>query len=699
MLCLVGGTFGPLAEFRGYGPLARSRWSIFSWSGFGFGHYVMSAFGLFLAVSSGPMVWQILRRWWWFDVASLRYIFLASLVTDCWIDIICVEAWMVVFRTYHGEPVIVRRAMFCTDSSFFQLVRESWAPHAGPAYVSIVLTYIWNMYSLARSGIGLWWLIIGYKAALVRFALIAVSMAWRRNVNLLSRWTPRYLTVVLHWIAELLISSVEVFLSPLLPSLMAMDFSGLRVSLQFFNQGRVAFIWVWSLSTACCMPMLVDMNMVSSANRFVIDPGVEGMSLMKAMNSNGDRHDPWGTPAPGCLGVEKADPTFTEYDRFDKNDWTRLTSCGGVLSWSNLCSSPSCHILSNAFSKSRKTAAVFSPRFVALVRWSTTCVSWFVVECCGRKANCSGLIDGDSVFLSLIRTKISSTFAMELIREIGRWLLGFFRSFPGFGIIMTVAIFQGAGKYWYLKQVFRIFVRTSKVLSEKCRRAVLGMPSGPGALFRGKRLIMSCTSPGDTGWIRDLAAECRVWIEPVTSSFVDGVPSGQVNWAQKRPAPSTTSQPLSPKSPHSSNQLLTMKPPNAPEGKTQPSKNPNGNVHKKPKVRTSTSSNDSFYSNIDVGLNPTKDLFNSNPQNMSLSLNQFKDFFENSQGCTDLESLCTEHNSTPENIIQIISNIYPVVTIKSIKNRLTRLSKALEKVRNINSSQTFYPDSNDDETY
>ncbi|KAL4120803.1 hypothetical protein QTP88_013424 [Uroleucon formosanum] len=165
----------------------------------------------------------------------------------------------------------------------------------------------------------------------------------------------------------------------------------------------------------------------------------------------------------------------------------------------------------------------------------------------------------------------------------------------------------------------------------------------------------------------------------------------------KRPAPSTTSQPPSSKSSHSSNPPLTVKPPNAPEGKTQPSKNHNGNVHKKPKVRTSSSSNDSFYLNIDVGLNPTKDLFNSNPQ-MSLSLNQFKDFFENSQGCTDLESLCMEHHSSPENIIQIITNIYPFVTIKSIKNRLTRLSKALEKVRNINSSQTFYADSND-ETY
>ncbi|CAI6372336.1 unnamed protein product [Macrosiphum euphorbiae] len=166
----------------------------------------------------------------------------------------------------------------------------------------------------------------------------------------------------------------------------------------------------------------------------------------------------------------------------------------------------------------------------------------------------------------------------------------------------------------------------------------------------------------------------------------------------KRPAPSTSSQPLSPKSLLSTSPSPIMKPPNAPDGKTQIPKNLKGNVHKKPKVRTSTSSNDSFYSNIDEGLDPTEDLFNSNPQ-MPLSLNQFKDFFENSQGCTDLESLCTEHNTSPEIIIEIITNIYPAVKMKSIKNRLTRLSKALETVQVFKFCQTSNANSNDDETY
>lgn len=79
----------------------------------------------------------------------------------------------------------------------------------------------------------------------------------------------------------------------------------------------------------------------------------------------------------------------------------------------------------------------------------------------------------------------------------------------------------------------------------------------------------------------------------------------------KRPAPSTTSQPLSPKSTHSSSPPSIMKPPNTSDSIIQPSKN-EINVNKKPKIRTSTSSNDSFYSYIDEGLDPAQELFNSN---------------------------------------------------------------------------------------
>ena len=194
------------------------------------------------------------------------------------------------------------------------------------------------------------------------------------------------------------------------------------------------------------MPMLVAINMVSSAKRLVQVPGVEGISFMYDMNRIGERQDPWGTPAIGVLGVEKSEPTRTEYVLSKLNDCTRLTTEGGTCSWSSLYSSPSCHTLSNAFSKSRNTAAVRSSRFVALARWSITFVSWLVVECCDLKAYWSGRREVDMTFFSLIRIIISRTLAIELMSAIGRWLLGFLRSFPDFGIIITVAAFHGVGK-------------------------------------------------------------------------------------------------------------------------------------------------------------------------------------------------------------------------------------------------------------
>lgn len=107
----------------------------------------------------------------------------------------------------------------------------------------------------------------------------------------------------------------------------------------------------------------------------------------------------------------------------------------------------------------------------------------------------------------------------------------------------------------------------------------------------------------------------------------------------KCPTPSTSSQPLSAQSLYSTSPSSIMKLPNAPDGKTRSTQNSKGNANKKSKVKSRTNSNDSFYSNIDQGFEPTQDLFNANPQ-ISLSLNQFKNFFENVQGCTGFKSLC-----------------------------------------------------------
>lgn len=168
----------------------------------------------------------------------------------------------------------------------------------------------------------------------------------------------------------------------------------------------------------------------------------------------------------------------------------------------------------------------------------------------------------------------------------------------------------------------------------------------------------------------------------------------------KRPAPSTTtsSQPPSPKSCHSSSPQSTMKPPNTLDGLTQSSKIPKGNENKKLKVRTSSSSNDTVPTNIDDCLDSTQDLFNSHPD-FSLTFNQFKGFFENAKGCSDLENLCSQYLTSPDNILEIITTIYPNVTVKSAKNRLTRLSNALKKIQNSYNSQDVSFDCDDDETF
>lgn len=173
----------------------------------------------------------------------------------------------------------------------------------------------------------------------------------------------------------------------------------------------------------------------------------------------------------------------------------------------------------------------------------------------------------------------------------------------------------------------------------------------------------------------------------------------------KRPAPSTStssaSQPSSPKSFQPSSPPSTMKPPasNTLDGLTQQSINPKGNLNKKPKVRTNSSSNDTVHTNIDECLDSTQDLFDTH-LDFSLTFDQFRDFFGSAKGCSDLENLCNKYASSPDDILEIISTIYPNVTVKSTKNRLTRLSNALKKIiHDSNACQNAVPDGDDYETF
>ena len=171
----------------------------------------------------------------------------------------------------------------------------------------------------------------------------------------------------------------------------------------------------------------------------------------------------------------------------------------------------------------------------------------------------------------------------------------------------------------------------------------------------------------------------------------------------KRPAPSTVTN-SQPPSPTSSNSSLPsssppiMRAPNTQDDQTQSAKITKGITNKKLKTGTSSCSNYTVHTNIDEWLESTQDLFNTHPD-FSLNYNQFKDFLECSKGCSELENLCIKYLTSPDNILEIISTIYPNVTVKSAKNRLTRLSNALKKIQNFTDSQTPMIDCEDDETF
>lgn len=76
-----------------------------------------------------PKVW----RWEYDGEVVLWNILWAAIIIDSLIDLMLRFLCMVEFRTNQGVPVIVRRDIFCTASSFFQCCSEMRASHAWPA--------------------------------------------------------------------------------------------------------------------------------------------------------------------------------------------------------------------------------------------------------------------------------------------------------------------------------------------------------------------------------------------------------------------------------------------------------------------------------------------------------------------------------------------------------------------------------------
>lgn len=85
--------------------------------------------------------------------------------------------------------------------------------------------------------------------------------------------------------------------------------------------------------------------------------------------------------------------------------------------------------------------------------------------------------------------------------------------------------------------------------------------------------------------------------------------------------------------------------PNTFDGLTQKSKNHKSHVSKKQKVRTNSSSSDIVHTSTDESLDSTQDLFDTHPD-FSLTFKEFKNFFENAKGCTNLSNLCIKYASS-----------------------------------------------------
>jgi hypothetical protein len=106
------------------------------------------------------------------------------------------------------------------------------------------------------------------------------------------------------------------------------------------------------------------------------------------MHTTGARTEPWGTAAAISLGVENLPTTKTLNFLSVRKETISLMRLVENYNSDNLCSRPECHVLSEAFSISKNTAAVdiFLLKFRAA--WSASLIHWSVVLCSSRKQDC-----------------------------------------------------------------------------------------------------------------------------------------------------------------------------------------------------------------------------------------------------------------------------------------------------------------------
>ncbi|CAI6354704.1 unnamed protein product [Macrosiphum euphorbiae] len=180
----------------------------------------------------------------------------------------------------------------------------------------------------------------------------------RLNHSSLSRWTPRYLTAGLELISWLWIRIGIVFLG-LFSRILSIEFWPCLLSYSTFGAkggGRKSASGVFLLHAVCPCWLRLTYGIVDKE----VSPDFGSGIVVIFYEIIGKIHDPWETPATVFLVLRR----WNEYVPLERNYCTSMNIDGDTFSWSNLWSSPSCHTLSNVFSKSRNTTATLPSQFV-----------------------------------------------------------------------------------------------------------------------------------------------------------------------------------------------------------------------------------------------------------------------------------------------------------------------------------------------
>jgi hypothetical protein len=153
----------------------------------------------------------------------------------------------------------------------------------------------------------------------------------------------------------------------------------------------------------------------------------------------GERMEPCGTPACIFRGVDSSPSTITLNFQWERNELISLIKLGEKCNSESLYSKPGCHMVSNAFSISKKTA-VMDMLLKFKFTWSVNRIHWSVVLWRARKPNWHGFstLFPSTCLWIILRMTFSKISSVVVRRHSGLRFWGSFGSLPGFDKAITL---------------------------------------------------------------------------------------------------------------------------------------------------------------------------------------------------------------------------------------------------------------------